>query len=504
MTKRCIQLIRVSTESQAADDRASIPSQKAINQRTANAFGLSIVRTVQMSDVSGTAVLRAPEMLELLEWIKDSEIHGVVAREFSRLMRPEDFSDYYILQVFADTKTVLYLPEGPIDFSNKMGRVYGVMQAAWAGAQRMEFLENAWNSKEMKRREGGFSQSAKCLPFGVTFKDGKWSYTPESEKVKEAYRMFISGETSYTVIARRLNLQPFNVKNMLRNPIYTGTRVIDKKRDPSPAGKYLTPDGRQGGRRKILRAPEDVIRVKILEPLISEVHFQQAQRLIEMKRKNSWRANDRYEHRFIYNGFLLCAKCKDLIYTKYRRDDYYVCKQRCGAGYMRRDRLEPALNMLIGEYLPTTDFAAKIIRALKIRQPQTNVGRVEKQLTALANKRQRILDTYFEGVISSTERDLRIAEIAREQKTLSALITRPEPGAELTPAKLAKLFKPFIAYGRLKRDAKRKLLAALTVEIVAADYKIEGMFIGLNRKHTVVDSIWNEASRLYLPLKIAA
>lgn len=502
MIKRAIQLIRVSTESQATDDRASIPSQKAINQRTANAYGLSIVRTVQMSDVSGTAVLQAPEMIELLEWIKDTEIHGVVAREFSRLMRPEDFSDYYILQVFADTKTILYLPEGPIDFSNKMGRVYGVMQAAWAGAQRMEFLENAWNSKEMKRREGGFSQSAKCLPFGVTFKDGKWAYTGDAERVKEVYRMFVAGESSYTVIARKLNLQPFNVKNMLRNPIYTGKRVIDKKRDSSPSGKYATKNGRQGDRRKIKRAPEDVIRVKILEPLISEAQFQQAHRLMELKRKNSWRANDRYEHRFTYNGFMLCAKCKGLIYTKYRRDDYYVCKQRCGAGYMRRDRIEPALDALLGDRLPTTDFAQKIVRALRKRQPQTNVARVTMQLTALSAKRQRILDTYFEGVINSTERDIRVAEIAREQSILSELLTRREPESELTAAKLAKLFKPFIAFGRLKREAKRKILTTLTVEIMAADYEIEGMFIGLNRSHKVVAS--HGDATIHLPLEIAA
>lgn len=478
--KRALQLIRVSTESQAADDRASIPSQKAINERTAKAYGLSIVRTVQMSDVSGTAVLRAPEMLELLEWIKDPEIHGVIAREFSRLMRPEDFSDYYILQAFADTRTVLYLPEGPIDFSNKMGRVYGVMQAAWAGAQRMEFLENAWNSKELKRRAGGFSQNSKCLPFGVTYKNEKWEYTGDAERVREVYRLFLAGETSYTNIARRLGLQPFNVKNMLRNPIYTGWRVVDKKRDLSPAGKYPTRDGRQGDRRKVKRAPDEVIRVKVLEPLISEIEFAQVQRVMELKRKNSWHANDEYEHRFTYNGFLLCGSCRGLIYTKYRRDDYYICKQRCGAPYQRRDKLEPFLDSLLGDRLVSSDYMQKIVRALRKAQPRTNVARTTAQIDTLSGRRQRVLDGYFEGVINATERDLRLADIEKQRRVLSETLQRDATQPDLTPARLAKLFRPFIRFARLKREAKRKILAALTAEIVVANYCVEGLFISLS------------------------
>src|SRR5687767_5615845 len=87
--KKAIELIRVSTEGQAASDRASIPAQKAVNAKTAAAYGLKIVRTIEMADVSGAAVLRAPEIKQLLELMADTEIHGVVAREFSRLMRPE-------------------------------------------------------------------------------------------------------------------------------------------------------------------------------------------------------------------------------------------------------------------------------------------------------------------------------------------------------------------------------------------------------------------------------
>lgn len=107
MSKQVIELIRVSTEGQAGVDRASIPAQRAINKATARAHGLEIVRSIEITDVSGACVLLAPEMQVLTQQMANPEIHGVVIREFSRLMRPENLADYALLQAFVDTNTIL-------------------------------------------------------------------------------------------------------------------------------------------------------------------------------------------------------------------------------------------------------------------------------------------------------------------------------------------------------------------------------------------------------------
>ena len=152
--KRVIELLRVSTEAQAGEDRAGLPAQKAANLATARTHGLTIVKTIQMADVSGAAVLRAPEMQELLKLIESPEIEGVVAKEYSRLMRPENYGDFAILQAFAETSTVLYLPEGPMDFRTKTGRLMGTIRAAIAGLEISEIKERTWAAKESMRREG--------------------------------------------------------------------------------------------------------------------------------------------------------------------------------------------------------------------------------------------------------------------------------------------------------------------------------------------------------------
>lgn len=498
--KRTIELIRVSTESQAASDRASIPAQRSINQRTAQAYGLTIVRSIELSDVSGAAVLLAPEIQELVTLIADPYIHGVVAREFSRLMRPENFGDYALLQAFADTNTVLYLPEGPIDFASKTGRLMGTIRAAIAGMERTEILERIWGAKEEKRKAGGFAQSPICLPFGVTY-DGAWSYTADAERVREAFRLFLSGDTAYTSIGRKIGMEAYNIRVILKNPIYTGWRVIDKRRDTSAAGKYATKNGRQGDRRKIMRAPEDVIRIKVLEPLISESDFNQAQRLMELKKVNHWSTREGYEHRFTYNGFMNCI-CGGLVYTKFRRDDYYVCKGRCGVGYMRRDRLDPELDRMFAQRLTSPRFLQRIVNGLKVKQPATNTERLTEQLKQIEGKRQRVLDAYFEGILAIPERDQKLTEINTNRRVVSDLIARERPRSGVTADSLANAFGPFKEFDLLSRDDKRQLLNTLTPSIVVADYEISGLFIGL--KENLTAAVYLENDRIWLPIGLKA
>lgn len=486
--KKVIELIRVSTAGQAASDRASIPAQKTLNAKTAKAYGLTIIETIEMSDVSGAAVLDAPEIQDLMKRIASPEVHGVVAREFSRLMRPENFDDYRLLQHFVNTNTILYLPEGPIDFGSKIGRLLGTIRAAIAGMERTEILERVWAAKEEKRRVGGFAQSPACLPYGVTFKNDRWSYTPESVLVQDAFRAVKSGEP-YATIAQRLGVSVPGLRCILRNPIYTGWRVIDKKRDTSAAGKYPERNGRQSDRRKINRAPEDIIRVKVLDPLISESDFAAVQRIMDLKKANHWRSVEGYKHRFTYNGFLKCS-CGGPLYTKFRRADYYVCKNKCGIASMRRDRLEPKLDRLFGRRLTDPSFLKRnVLTPLEERenQPKQDLELIEAQIESLRAKQKRVLDTFFDGLIDATERDNRIAPIRAQIQAFESMQPQSPPSL-LTAEVLADVFSPFTEYDMLGRDDKRRLLNVVAPSVIVANYEIAGLWIGLNETHRDKDS----------------
>jgi DNA invertase Pin-like site-specific DNA recombinase len=503
--KRAIELIRVSTESQAGDDRASIPAQRAVNRRTAAQYGLHIVRTIEISDVSGAAVLLAPEMQEMMRLMVAPEIHGVVAREFSRLMRPENFSDYALLQAFADTKTVLYLPDGPIDLSSKSGRLMGTLRAAMAGLERTEILERIWSAKEEKRRAGKMPQSEITLPFGVGYDREKerWHYTAEAEKVREAFRRFIAGETSYYSIGKSLGVDPYSLRVIMRNPIYTGWRVIDKRRDPSAMAHKAGKNGRQADRPKMMRPPEDVIRVRVIEPgLITEQEFHCAQEIMDMKKTRHWRTRPSYEHRFAYNGFLSCADCGKIIYTHFRRRDYYICSGRkrktgCNTPYMRREKLEPILDSLLARRLTDRSFLDGLAETWASEQVQkgsrSDAQHLQAQLSAIQAKRERVVDAFIEGVIDRDTRDERLETLDRDLQFYRDLLMRQAPAHQLTAEQLARVFEPFTEWEFLGRDDKRQLLTVTMPEISVSDYQIVGIKLlpsafGTEVSHTDRDS----------------
>jgi DNA invertase Pin-like site-specific DNA recombinase len=487
---KVIELIRVSTEGQAAQDRASIPAQQTVNRRTCEQYGLEIVRSIILTDVSGTSVLKAPEILELIDLMCAPEIHGVVTREFSRLMRPERYEDYALLSAFADSQTLLYLPEGPIDFNSKTGRLLGTIRAAMAGVDRMEILERSWTSKEEKRRRGELAQSRIVLPFGVGYEEGRgFSYKAEAERVREVFRRFLAGEHSYRKLAPILGLTSRSVHNVLRNPIWTGWRVIDKKRDMTGAGRYAQKNGRQADRRKIARAPDEIIRVQVIDvPLISDEDFNTVQTIMDRKQARHWRSRPEMQPRFTYNGFLTCACCGNLVLTAFARRDYYLCKGRrltppCSTKYMARERLERILDGLFSQRLTEPSFLQQCVHHLEERAVQTEQRArpqdLRLQSACLRNRRERVVDAYIEGVIDKHERDRRLANLDRDIKLLEEALTRettPSIAGDLS--KLTQALSVLLEWPHWSRDQKRLVLETLIPDIRVADFRVES--VGFN------------------------
>jgi DNA invertase Pin-like site-specific DNA recombinase len=486
--KKVIELIRVSTEGQAATDRASIPAQRAVNRRTCAQYGLEIIRSISIEDVSGACVLLAPEMQQLIEAMRSPDVHGVVAREFSRLMRPENFEDFALLQVFVDSRTVLYLPEGPLDLNSKTGRLMGTIRAAIAGMERTEILERVWSAKEEKRRRGELAQSHIVLPFAVGYDESRgFYYKPEAERVREAFRLFLAGNQSYGQLAKLVGVTSRGMHLIMRNPIWTGWRVIDKKRDSSAAGRYSNANGRQADRRKIARAPEEIIRTKVIqEPLISDEEFQSVQKIMNLKQARHWRTQPDLERRFTYNGFLTCAVCGQIVHTALARRDYYACKGRrtehvCSTRYMAREKLEERLDSMFAEQLTRAAFLENCIEQLSSHRQQDDstvrIRRLTAEVNSLREKRNRILEAFFDGNISREEQKSRLEAIDKDIRRAQDLLTRTNPPSSANLQSLVESFAPLVEWRYWTRDQKRLVLAALIPDIRVADYKIAALGI---------------------------
>jgi hypothetical protein len=366
-------------------------------------------------------------------------------------------------------------------------------------------LRRLRDAKEAIRRAGKNAGGNSVLPYGVGYsKQNGWYYTPEIEKVKRAFQLFLGGETSYQRIGRELNIPGTNVRFIIGNPIDTGWRVYDKRRDPSPEAYFPRPDGRQGYRKKMLRAADEVIRIRVLEPIIDESEFARAQEMIEIKRQKHWRGRGETPNRYTYNGFLTCSACRELIYTHTgMKNEFYACKSRhprerrkralrgllsCENGYMLRWKLEPKIDHVLSDMLCRKEFLESIVNAHneETRQDTKAADQVtlNAQIASLKEKRRRVLDTFYEGLINKQERNARVEELEKEiaayQKILLGSASSAEKERDLSVNDLLAIVEPFAEWAFLSRDEKRKLLGFLCPDISVFSYEIKSSQLNLN------------------------
>jgi DNA invertase Pin-like site-specific DNA recombinase len=501
MKKKVIELIRVSTSGQAADDRGGIPAQREINRRTAKVFDLDVVETISIEDVSGAGILACREMQRLLRLIESPNIQGVVTKEFSRLIRPEKYTDYALLEHFIQTNTILFLPDGPIDLSSKIGKFLGTIRAAVAGLERREILERMQDGKEALRRAGKHVGGSSSLPYGVGYsKEKGWYYTPEVDKVKAAFALFSSGGLGYAEIGQKLNIPRSNVRFILENPVYTGVKTYEQKRDTSAAGYVPRPDGRQGYRKKIKRLPDEVIRVPVLAGIVSEATFAQVQDMIEVRRAKHWRSRSGIPGRYTYNGFLKCGDCGSSLYTHTSQRDFYICKTRhtrerrrrarlnmepCTNRYMLREKVESKINSLLSDKLLDKGFLRGLMEAYNQRVPQESLhsdqidsAAVREKLSSLQLKKDRILEAFYEGVTDRRQRDEALLRLDRDIAAYQGLAETPTFRPELPIEKLdvaLQLLEPFAEWEFLTREQRRSLLQHLCPEISLFRYTVKSL-----------------------------
>jgi hypothetical protein len=182
---------------------------------------------------------------------------------------------------------------GATDFANPQQRAQAMMQGEFSYIELHGIREKMWLAKEAMR-EQGIPTSGGLLPMGVSYdrttktSQGKgWYYNEDASKVLEAFRRFASGRTSYVQLARFLGCSEPGAKLSLKNRIYTGWYIIDRRCDPSLDAKVMRQGMKQGYRRKIARDPakDNIYRHTVLDPpLVLEELFDHVQHMVEAKR----------------------------------------------------------------------------------------------------------------------------------------------------------------------------------------------------------------------------
>jgi len=135
---------------------------------------------------------------------------------------------------------------------------------------------------------------------------------------------------------------------------------------------------------------------------------------------------------------------------------------------MLRDQLEPKITSIIAGKLADPDFLMPAIDAYFEHKSDPDSGleeSLQEQIKSLKNKRERILESFFDGTIVRNERDSFLAKI--DSQIAEAQNFKPEdprPPA-FTSEQLAGMISVFQEFPLLSRDDKRSLLSTMLPEI---------------------------------------
>lgn len=458
--QKVVALIRVSTKEQAQDDRAGIARQREVINKTISIRDLDCLRIYEVNDVSGTNVRNCPEIQEILRLVETGAVSGVVVADLDRLLRPDNFSDFALLQVFQDSGASLYCGDTDIRLASKDGFLLGGIRASIAGFELRLIKERMQGAKEAMRRAGKCASAAHTLPLGVTYDRQKqqWAYTLEVNAVKEAFRLVDEDcIKNYVEISRRTGIKANTLKGLLRNPIYIGWRVYDKKRVKA---KGSSPDGRQKQGKKVPRLPHEIIKVQIIkEPAVPEDRFHRVQMILNETNRR-WLEIRSHKTGVIHlaGSIGTCGYCGSPLYgTVHKKKSnlvlsYYRCRSNmtrhrsksggCQFKHIRRADLDETLLRFTANKLTNRETIHAIIeQAINCHQPETNVPSrtddIKTELQTLVRRKQRLLDAYEDGSLSREELADRLNSLQSSKVALQSRQNQSQKPLTLDIPKLA-------------------------------------------------------------------
>ncbi|MFH1672475.1 MAG: recombinase family protein [Pseudomonadota bacterium] len=449
---KVIEFLRVSTQQQGGDDRAGLPRQREANALTIRKHNLTLVKTVTIVDVSGTSVLHAPEVKELLQLVKSAYIKGIVVADWDRLIRLDNFRDFALLQHLKETNTLIFLPDQIIDLNTQSGFLIGGFQSIISGNELSQIKKRMLRAKEIKRKNGEHPNSHVTLPLGVgyDYKQRKFFYTDDIQKIKTLFSLFQNeGIWNYNELERRTGIHHRTIFNLLRNELYIGYRTYTEKRS---AEKAIRPDGRQADRKKVKRQPDEIIRVKVIDkPAIDKKVFFDVQETIKCKNRQYHAKRSKEGQRFLYSGFIKCGACGQKMYStsggRNHQKDYYFCRSKnyiwkkkhgisnCSTPYLQRELVDNTVTSFVCEALTNKKYMLGLIEASLAtnnhKEMQEEIETIKSMLRKIKQKRGKILDLFGEGLFLREELNSKISELNDETISLKMRLAKIEETSAL-------------------------------------------------------------------------
>lgn len=458
---------RVSTESQADDDRTSVPEQRRATSERAAALGRQLHASGIFEDlgVSGATAEGRPGFMALLTYCNEHprpQRDGMIlVLNDSRFGRFDDAKEATHWQfVLSKLGWIVRFCEGDEMEEGNIRDVFRLLSSGQASEYRKNLKRTAARATRATAEQGRWQNRA---PTGyrrlATRKDGaqrvlefgqrkaedeitRLTLGPdvEQEAIRFAFQSYAAGAHSIGRLvkllrerfpARRWNVGSVNAT--LKNPVYAGDIVWCRR--PADKGER---------RRSPVRSADQWVVVRDAHPaIVSRELFAEVQAKLAANKKETRATEGGYP----LSGFVRCLECSNTFVggggKRGPADDpdrfrFY----RDGAGYknpnpcpgpvttLSKRWLEP---LVIGEVAKVVSdprvqrvIAEELDRALDVAAGGASVREqeLEKERSALVERRQRVVDAISNRVLTDREAAATLTELRARVESIEAELER--------------------------------------------------------------------------------
>lgn len=407
-------------------------------EETARALRLEICGVYE-EVVSGEDLYARPEMLRLLRDVRDGACEAVLCMDIDRLGRGTMSQQGVILETFKEAGVKIITPQRTYDLLDETDEDYTELQTFFARKELKLIKKRMRRGVERTAAEGGYLANA---PFGYEkSREGKLpTLRPIEEEaafVRQMFLLYAQGEGTSAIAgflnacgARPRRSEAFTrgaVASILRNPVYTGAVVWNRRR-------FL----RAGGRcRKVENAPERWIVTPGKHPAIVE------QSLFDLVQKRlRGRGRSGGGARALVNpfaGLIRCARCGGLMQLRPRANKpggYLLCEKKGCCPSCDFTAAADALREALLPLLRRIPLPARGEQEDALRREELLLGAQKR----LAGRRARLCELLETGVYTAELYEERLRILREQEEALVGqlhALASPAAGRDAAPLSAA-------------------------------------------------------------------
>ena len=408
MTKKACIYIRVSSEAQASDERASLREQEADCRGLCESKDYEVVAV--LSDVASGATKKRPQFQRMLDGIREGEFDVVIAWSTDRFSR-SIYATAALMEALEGRRCEVECAREAVDLDML------ALHAAVGQVELRRIKERTSMGKRGAAKAGRLPSGQSVYGYRAGTDKKPEIHPDEAPIVRRWFKDYASG-VSTKKIAESLDAEGVlpryggrwssqYISIRLRDRVYTGHGAYGKARH----------ERTEDGTRVTMSPREEWIDLPH-PPLIDDALFARVQMRLASRRSRGLQPRSGSRRDFLLRGLLRCTGCeKGFVCRHHKRDDHrwYECLGtfRLKAGCrqkpqsIRAELLEDVVWSTVVEWVTQPELLEQAVEAqvgaLRERGAYADLQDMQRSLKKLTTEEDRIITLCGRGKISEAQ-----------------------------------------------------------------------------------------------------